>query len=739
MWLKADALTGLADGDSVAAWADSSGSGHDGASSSPNQPVYRTNISNGLAAVEFNGAQDIDIAGFGDILSGDDTYTLAILNHPRGSFGNYPIMLTWPTNAIWQWIVEYDASSGVYWGHTNGTYRLYTTATGIDTWPILAMTKTVATDGTFRQSGTDVTAYSTAGAGMVATPAMTGAVRLGGYWDHGFSFDGHIAEVVYYSKVLSPSDLAKVEGYLAWKWGRVGDLPAGHPYKSALPVTTTAPTVFATVGAPTVTASATATPATAAAAAVVATPADSTGETSTPATVTATAAVAAPTVGVGQDITTTPATMTAAASTAGGAAPWAPSLVADLGLWLDASQITGLSGGDPVSIWPDASGAGATTTSAGFSPPTFHTGVINGLPVVRFSTTSGSQALRTTMAVNLPYTMAVVGHLTGGSNQRLVGSIYPDAENWLVGWWNGNEDVMYGEGFVAPGGVAATTNWKLYTVTGSGALTSFYGQGSLIASNASGNTGPANRLALSGYQLANNAELSDGELAEVVVFARVLTDTERQQLEGYLAWKYGMQAELPIGHPYLAAPPTTTGAGPAITTGETATPATVAAAAAAGVPAESTGARAAPASAATTTAVSAPTITSPATATPATVTASTTAATPTVATGSRTVPLTFLATTAVPAPTVHIGTSMVPATLELLAAIGAPVVVTVTVPHITTPVFAVAVGSGRSAAPVAVSAVGAAVAANGRGGVNVDPSSTGSVLSGDGRTLAEVS
>lgn len=421
VWLKADTISGLADGDPVDAWPDSSGSGHDGAQSSPHQPIYRTNISGGLPAVEFGGAQDIDIAGFGDILSGDDTYTLAILNHPTGSFGNYPIMLTWPTNTIWQWIVEYDTSSGVYWGHTNGSFRLYTTATGIDTWPILALTKTVAADGTFRQSGTDITAYSTNGSGMVATPTMTGPVRMGGYYDHTFSFTGHIAEVIYYSKVLSPTDLAKVEGYLAWKWGRVGDLPGGHTYKTA-PPTTAATGAVVTTGE-------SATPATVAAAATISAPAISAGQRSLPATVPATAAVAGP----------------------------------------------------------------ATTTA------------------------------------------------TGG------------------------------------------------------------------------------------------------------------------------------------------------------------------------------------------------------TAHPATVTASTTAATPTVATGSRAVPLTFLATTAVPAPTVHIGTSMVPATVELLAAIGDPGVVTVTVAHITTPVFAVAVGSGRSAAPVAVSAVGAAVAANGRGGVNVDPSSTGSVLSGDGRTLAEVS
>jgi hypothetical protein len=29
----------------------------------------------------------------------------------------------------------------------------------------------------------------------------------------------------------------KIEGYLAWKWGLEGNLPIGHPYKSAAPTT----------------------------------------------------------------------------------------------------------------------------------------------------------------------------------------------------------------------------------------------------------------------------------------------------------------------------------------------------------------------------------------------------------------------------------------------------------------------------------------------------------------------
>jgi hypothetical protein len=45
-------------------------------------------------------------------------------------------------------------------------------------------------------------------------------------------------------------------------------------------------------------------------------------------------------------------------------------------------------------------------------------------------------------------------------------------------------------------------------------------------------------------------------LSEFIVFSNTLTDTQRQQVEGYLAWKWGLQANLPTStHPYKAIKP----------------------------------------------------------------------------------------------------------------------------------------------------------------------------------------
>ena len=43
-----------------------------------------------------------------------------------------------------------------------------------------------------------------------------------------------------------------------------------------------------------------------------------------------------------------------------------------------------------------------------------------------------------------------------------------------------------------------------------------------------------------------------GTIYEVLFYDSALTDTQRQAVEGYLAWKYGFQSNLVAGHPYLS-------------------------------------------------------------------------------------------------------------------------------------------------------------------------------------------
>ena len=49
-----------------------------------------------------------------------------------------------------------------------------------------------------------------------------------------------------------------------------------------------------------------------------------------------------------------------------------------------------------------------------------------------------------------------------------------------------------------------------------------------------------------------------GKISEIIVYNKVLSTTDRQTIEGYLAWKWGLQANLPTIHPYFSSKPMVT-------------------------------------------------------------------------------------------------------------------------------------------------------------------------------------
>ena len=53
----------------------------------------------------------------------------------------------------------------------------------------------------------------------------------------------------------------------------------------------------------------------------------------------------------------------------------------------------------------------------------------------------------------------------------------------------------------------------------------------------------------------NGGQFWPGYLNELLVVSRTLTSLQRAQLEGYLAWKWGLQGNLPSTHPFALGPP----------------------------------------------------------------------------------------------------------------------------------------------------------------------------------------
>lgn len=111
-----------------------------------------------------------------------------------------------------------------------------------------------------------------------------------------------------------------------------------------------------------------------------------------------------------------------------------------------------------------------------------------------------------------------------------------------------------------PSSVAVDTTAGVVSLIGatwnkSANLASYYINGTAVgtASYSTLPTGTANIQI--GTSEARTTTTLKGGICEFVLFPTVLSTTERQVVEGYLAWKYGTVTTLPVGHPYkLVAP-----------------------------------------------------------------------------------------------------------------------------------------------------------------------------------------
>jgi hypothetical protein len=53
----------------------------------------------------------------------------------------------------------------------------------------------------------------------------------------------------------------------------------------------------------------------------------------------------------------------------------------------------------------------------------------------------------------------------------------------------------------------------------------------------------------------SNNELFNSYICEIVYYSYLLPTTLKQQVEGYLAWKWGLQSKLPVSNPYISVSP----------------------------------------------------------------------------------------------------------------------------------------------------------------------------------------
>lgn len=213
-------------------------------------------------------------------------------------------------------------------------------------------------------------------------------------------------------------------------------------------------------------------------------------------------------------------------TTAGG---FVPTDIAGCVLWLDASQIVGLSDGDPVVTWADESGNGAdaTAVTASGGTVTFETNELNALPGVLFA---GAVAYITGDHGALSeYSIFVVARINPASaDQRL----YGNSVNALLGS-NGSKWQAYTGSFI-DSGISTSSSAVMLGLTA--------GVGRVLTVNEAATTDGTTAGGLNGTYLncyIGAAEFTNGYLFEMIVYDSKLGTTDRQTVEAYLKAKWG--------------------------------------------------------------------------------------------------------------------------------------------------------------------------------------------------------
>jgi hypothetical protein len=208
MWLKADAITGLVDGDPVATWEDAHTSNKDlTQATSAARPTYQTNELNGLPIVRFDGTDDwMTNTGF----------TLA---QPTTVFIVFVPRLVNSSSQVF----VYDGLGGnrqaLFW-QADDRLRYYA-GTVIDSSTAVTQDAEQLVTVVFNGASSGIEINGAAGsAGNAGAQGFSSTINLGAQQSGAADFAQiDVAEFLVYDTALSAGDRDSVESYLTTKWG----------------------------------------------------------------------------------------------------------------------------------------------------------------------------------------------------------------------------------------------------------------------------------------------------------------------------------------------------------------------------------------------------------------------------------------------------------------------------------------------------------------------------------------
>jgi hypothetical protein len=225
-----------------------------------------------------------------------------------------------------------------------------------------------------------------------------------------------------------------------------------------------------------------------------------------------------------------------------------PPVIPSLRLHLDANDASTITlSGSTVTSWADKSGSNNNATGVGGLTYSNASVIFNGTSGY-FSTPYTSQATTETAFIIIQFNNV-------SSRQDIISTSANLSRDYVLEA-NGTTNLQrIGSAVYISPGISPLINTRYllaYDISSTAGNLYAYGTLSLNATGSfpfsAGNTN------IGGFGIANGNYLN-GRVSEVLIYNTVLTLTQRQNVEGYLAWKWGLQTQLPSNHPYRNSQP----------------------------------------------------------------------------------------------------------------------------------------------------------------------------------------
>lgn len=221
LWLAADRIVGLADGDPVASWTDLSGNGnHATQGTTAAKPLYKTGIVNGRPAVLFDGVDDflsLPSGAYSVLSTSAKTVILAVKWVALGS--DKRMLSTQNAGFSGRFSMVTFSSTAYQFFYQNGT-----TASNLFQVSGNAPSSSVPQICSFVQGGTVVngyvnnTAIAAAGSDGGSEALINAALGANGAGSGAFG-NLYILEALIYNRALSTAEASAVRRYLGARYG----------------------------------------------------------------------------------------------------------------------------------------------------------------------------------------------------------------------------------------------------------------------------------------------------------------------------------------------------------------------------------------------------------------------------------------------------------------------------------------------------------------------------------------